>query len=72
MRLEPSEKDQRIKPFYIIAYGAFLLIPCFIFYKSLSTKDLIPMIGALLAILGFSFLLILSIRHNLKIKKRNE
>ncbi len=72
MKLEPTEKDERISVFYIVAYGLFLLIPCFAFYIGLKHQNKIALIGASVAIMGFSFLLITSIRHNRKIAQKKQ
>ncbi len=72
MKLEPTEKDERISPFYIVAYAAFLLIPCFAFYIGLQHHSTVALIGASVAIIGFSFLLITSIRHNRKIAQKEK
>ena len=69
MKLEPDTKDQKINPLFIIAYGAFLLIPCYAFFKGWQNHSPVAMVAAGVAILGFSFLLVVSIRHNRKIRR---
>lgn len=72
MKIEPSEDDKKISPLYLMAYGAFLLIPCFAFYKGWQNHSAVAMIISSVAILGFSTLLTLGIKHNKKVAQRDK
>lgn len=71
MKFEPAESDKKISPAFIIAYAAFLLIPCFAFYKGWQNHSIIAIVAASVAIIGFSLLLVISIRHNRKIAQKD-
>lgn len=71
MKLEPEEDDKKIGLPFIIAYAAFLLIPAFAFFKSWQNHSIIGLIASSFAIIGFSLLLFISIRHNRKVGQKN-
>ncbi len=72
MKFEPDEKDEKISILYIIAYSLFLLVPFLALYKGIQSHNVIAIVGSVIAILGFSFLLTISIRHNKKIDKKRK
>jgi len=70
MKFEPTDNDKKINPVFIVAYAAFLLIPCFALYKGWQSQNLIAVLAAAVAIAGFSLLIIVSVRHNRKVKQK--
>lgn len=72
MKFEPTDDDQKISLFYIVAYSLFILVPGFALYKGWQSGNVIAIIGSSIAILGFAFLLTISIRHNRKVNEKNK
>lgn len=72
MPVRPDNKDQRINPVYIIAWCAFLLVPALALYTGWQHHSLVAVIASLLALAGFITLIIIAIRHNIKVDNRSE
>lgn len=67
--MQTAKDEKKINPLYPIIWCAFLVLPLFIFYNGWKRHNILAIIASGIAIMGFTTLIVLAVRHNRKIAK---